>query len=195
PCSRSRRARQAPARPFILQISVWPPKRRRFMRPKPVARPWAGGRNGSAVAGRQRNRGPLGEGPMATPPRSCSRLQSRWKRSSGAAEGPPAPERRARMTTRETQGAAEAVDGGGVQTLTVVDNRTGRTYELPITDGTIRAVDLRQIRVDDDDFGLMTYDPAFMNTASCRSAVTYLDGDRGMLRYRGYPIQQLPQHT
>jgi citrate synthase len=83
------------------------------------------------------------------------------------------------------------VDGGGVEALTVVDNRTGRSYELPISDGTIRAMDLRQIRVDDDDFGLMTYDPAFMNTAACRSAVTYLDGDRGVLRYRGYPIEQL----
>jgi len=99
------------------------------------------------------------------------------------------------MTTRETKGAAETVDGGGVQTVTVVDNRTGRTYELPITDGTIRAMDLRQIRVDDDDFGLMTYDPAFMNTASCRSGVTYLDGDRGVLRYRGYPIEQLAEHS
>jgi len=76
-------------------------------------------------------------------------------------------------------------------TLSVTDSRTGQTYEFPITDGTIRATDLRQIKASDDDFGLMTYDPAFMNTASCRSAITYLDGDAGVLRYRGYPIEQL----
>ena len=76
-------------------------------------------------------------------------------------------------------------------TITVTDNRTGQSYEFPITDGTIRATDLRQIKASDDDFGLMTYDPAFMNTASCRSAITYLDGDAGVLRYRGYPIEQL----
>ena len=76
-------------------------------------------------------------------------------------------------------------------TITVTDNRTGQSYEFPITDGTVRATDLRQIKTSDDDFGLMTYDPAFMNTASCRSAITYLDGDAGVLRYRGYPIEQL----
>ncbi len=76
-------------------------------------------------------------------------------------------------------------------TLTVTDNRTGKSYELPIAEGTIRATDLRQIKVDDADFGLMTYDPAFMNTASCRSAITFLDGDAGILQYRGYPIEQL----
>ena len=75
--------------------------------------------------------------------------------------------------------------------LTVVDNRTGKQYELPIQDGAIRANDLRQIRVDDDDYGLKSYDPAFMNTASCKSAITYIDGDKGILRYRGYPIEQL----
>ncbi len=79
--------------------------------------------------------------------------------------------------------------------LTVTDNRTGKTYELPVADGTIRAMDLRQIRTSEDDFGLMTYDPAFMNTAACRSAITYIDGDRGMLRYRGYPIEQLAEHA
>ncbi len=78
-------------------------------------------------------------------------------------------------------------------TLTISDNRTGKSYELPVSDGTIRAVDLRQIKVDDDDFGLMTYDPAFMNTAACRSAITYIDGDKGILRYRGYPIEQLAE--
>jgi citrate synthase len=79
-------------------------------------------------------------------------------------------------------------------TLTVTDNRTGLTYELPIEDGAIRAPDLRQIKVSDDDFGLMSYDPAFLNTASCRSSITYIDGDKGILRYRGYPIEQLAEH-
>jgi citrate synthase len=79
--------------------------------------------------------------------------------------------------------------------LTVTDNRTGKQYELPIEDGTIRALDLRQIRVNDDDFGLMTYDPAFMNTASCKSRITYIDGDAGILRYRGYPIEQLAEKS
>ena len=81
--------------------------------------------------------------------------------------------------------------GSGDDTLSVTDNRTGRTYEIPITDGTVRALDFRAIRVAEDDFGLMTYDPAFMNTASCRSAITYLDGTNGILEYRGYPIEQL----
>jgi citrate synthase len=76
-------------------------------------------------------------------------------------------------------------------TLTITDNRTGKSYDVPITDDTIRALDLRQIKVKDDDFGMMTYDPAFMNTAACRSTITYIDGDRGILRYRGYPIEQI----
>ncbi len=80
-------------------------------------------------------------------------------------------------------------------TLTVTDNRTGKKYELPITDGTIRAIDLRQIKTDGDDFGLMTYDPAFMNTANCRSAITFIDGDKGILLYRGYPIEQLAEES
>ena len=75
--------------------------------------------------------------------------------------------------------------------LTITDNRTGRSYDIPVSEGTVRATDLRQIKVSDDDFGLMTYDPAFMNTAACRSAITFIDGDRGILRYRGYPIEQL----
>jgi citrate synthase len=79
--------------------------------------------------------------------------------------------------------------------LTITDNRTGRTYEVPVSEGTVRATDLRQIKVSDDDFGLMTYDPAFMNTAACRSAITYIDGDRGILRYRGYPIEQLAEQA
>ncbi|HEV2083938.1 MAG TPA: citrate/2-methylcitrate synthase [Gemmatimonadales bacterium] len=79
------------------------------------------------------------------------------------------------------------------ESVTLTDNRTGKTYELPIVDGTIRATDLRQIKVSEDDFGMMTYDPAFMNTAACRSAITFIDGDRGILRYRGYPIEQLAE--
>jgi citrate synthase len=80
-------------------------------------------------------------------------------------------------------------------TLTVTDNRTGKTYEIPITDGTVRAMDLRKIKTSTDDFGLMTYDPAFMNTANCRSAITFIDGDKGILLYRGYPIEQLAEHS
>jgi citrate synthase len=80
-------------------------------------------------------------------------------------------------------------------TLTITDNRTGKTYEVPITDETIPAVALRKIKVAEEDFGLMTYDPAFMNTASCRSAITYIDGDKGILRYRGYPVDQLADHA
>ncbi|HET7040785.1 MAG TPA: citrate/2-methylcitrate synthase, partial [Gemmatimonadales bacterium] len=79
-------------------------------------------------------------------------------------------------------------------TLTITDNRTGKQYEVPVADGTIKAMDLRQIKTSEDDFGLMTYDPAFMNTASCRSAITFIDGDKGILRYRGYPIEQLAEH-
>jgi citrate synthase len=81
------------------------------------------------------------------------------------------------------------------ETVTLTDNRTGKSYDLPITDGTIRAIDLRQVKTSDDDFGLMTYDPAFMNTAACRSAITFIDGDRGILRYRGYPIEQLAERA
>ena len=80
-------------------------------------------------------------------------------------------------------------------TLTIVDNRTGKKYELPVHDGTIRAMDLRQIKTGPDDFGLMTYDPAFMNTANCRSAITFIDGDKSILLYRGYPIEQLAEHS
>jgi len=80
-------------------------------------------------------------------------------------------------------------------TLSITDNRTGKSYEVPIKDGTIKALDLRQIKVDGDDFGMMTYDPAFMNTASCRSAITFIDGDKGILEYRGYPIEQLAEKS
>lgn len=80
-------------------------------------------------------------------------------------------------------------------TLTITDNRTGKTYEVPIADETIRAMDLRAIKVNADDFGMMTYDPAFMNTASTRSSITYIDGDKGILRYRGIPIEQLAEQS
>jgi len=79
--------------------------------------------------------------------------------------------------------------------LTITDNRTGKQYQLPIQDGTIKAMDLRQIKVSDDDFGLMTYDPAFMNTSSCKSRITFIDGDKGILEYRGYPIEQLAEKS
>ena len=81
------------------------------------------------------------------------------------------------------------------ETLTITDNRTGSTYEVPITDGAIRSLDLRQIKVDEDDFGLLADDPAFVNTASCRSTITFLDGDLGVLEYRGYPIEQLAEQS
>lgn len=81
------------------------------------------------------------------------------------------------------------------ETLTITDNRTGKQYEIPITHGTIRAMDLRQIKVDAAEFGMMSYDPAFNNTASCISRVTYIDGDAGILRYRGYPIEELSEKS
>src|SRR4051812_6918520 len=86
-------------------------------------------------------------------------------------------------------------DDGGVATaqdsLSITDNRTGETYEVEVSDGTIRAMELRDIKVSEDDFGLMSYDPAFSNTASCRSSVCFIDGEEGILEYRGYPIEQL----
>ena len=101
------------------------------------------------------------------------------------------------MSERET-----SADGGGVATaesaadsLTVTDNRTGQTYEIEVTDGTVKAMDFRQIKVSEDDFGLMTYDPAFTNTASCRSAITFIDGEKGVLQHRGIPIEQLCEHS
>jgi citrate synthase len=113
-------------------------------------------------------------------------------------------------TEQKTEQADEKTDGGAPEasdrgtgqvghdaepqtegTLTVTDSRTDETYEVEITDGTIRAIELREIKVDEDDFGLMTYDPAFTNTASCRSAITYIDGEAGILQHRGIPIEQL----
>src|ERR687888_385470 len=95
----------------------------------------------------------------------------------------------------QTQQSDGAVAADAADTLSVTDNRTGQTYELEITDGTVRAMDLRQIKVSEDDFGLMAYDPAFTNTASCRSAITFIDGERGVLEYRGYPIEQLAERS
>src|SRR6201988_4599527 len=93
----------------------------------------------------------------------------------------------------------QSTDGGGVatstDTLTVTDNRTGKQYEIPIEDNTIRATELRNIKVNEDDFGLMTYDPAYTNTAACRSAITFIDGEKGILEYRGYPIEQLAEQS
>jgi citrate synthase len=93
-------------------------------------------------------------------------------------------------------------DGGGVataeqaeDTLTITDNRTGKTYEVEIADDTVRAMDLRRIKVREDDFGMMSYDPAFLNTASCRSAITFIDGDKGVLQHRGIPIEQLSEKS
>ena len=83
----------------------------------------------------------------------------------------------------------------GSESLTITDNRTGRTYELPIADNTVRAMDLRQIKVDEDEFGMLSYDPAFTNTASCRSAITYIDGEAGILEHRGYSIEQLCERS
>src|SRR5919197_2664542 len=96
-----------------------------------------------------------------------------------------------RTQARGDGGAATAGD----QMLTITDNRTGQTYDVEITDGTIRAMDLRQIKASESDFGLMSYDPAYTNTASCRSAITYIDGEAGILEHRGYPIEQLCEHS
>ncbi len=97
--------------------------------------------------------------------------------------------------TIETQRQDGADVSKSRDTLTITDNRTGKQYEVPIEDNTIRATELRNIKVDEDDFGLMTYDPAFMATASCRSAVTFIDGEKGILEYRGYPIEQLAEQS
>jgi citrate synthase len=80
-------------------------------------------------------------------------------------------------------------------TLSITDNRTGRSYELKVTNGTIHALDLRQIKVAEDDFGLLSYDPAYLNTASCRSSITFIDGDKGILRYRGFDVADLAERS
>ena len=98
-------------------------------------------------------------------------------------------------TETHAQAASDGQVNGGKQSLTVIDNRTGKTYEVPIEDGTLRAMAFREMKASDDDFGLMTYDPAYTNTASCRSAITFLDGEAGVLEYRGYPIEQLAEKS
>src|ERR1700674_71306 len=104
------------------------------------------------------------------------------------------PMKEMKVRSHETSDLRLQTSTSMADTISIVDNRTGKSYELPIQDGTIRAMDLRQIKAGPDDFGLMTYDPAYMNTASCRSAITYIDGDKGILRYRGYPIDVLAEH-
>ncbi|MBV8941664.1 MAG: citrate (Si)-synthase, partial [Solirubrobacterales bacterium] len=98
------------------------------------------------------------------------------------------------MTT-ETKQADEAGAATSNETLTIIDNRTGKQYEVPIENATIRATELRKIKAHEDDFGLLSYDPAFMATASCRSAITFIDGEQGILQYRGYPIEQLAEQS
>ena len=99
------------------------------------------------------------------------------------------------MAEESTQESEDGSVAGAQETLTVTDNRTGETYEMPISDGTVKAMDFRQIKVSEDDFGLMTYDPAFTNTASCRSDITYIDGAAGILEHRGYTIEQLCEQS
>ncbi|MDQ3741397.1 MAG: citrate synthase [Actinomycetota bacterium] len=98
-------------------------------------------------------------------------------------------------TQQQQQSDGDGAKPAGKDTLTVTDNRTGKTYEVEITDGTVKAMDFRQMKVSEDDFGLMTYDPAYTNTASARSAITFIDGDKGILEYRGYPIEQLAEKS
>ncbi len=99
------------------------------------------------------------------------------------------------MAEAETQKGTNGGVATAEETLTVTDNRTGETFEVPITDGTVKAMDFRQMKAGEDDFGLMTYDPAFTNTAACRSAITYIDGEAGVLEHRGIPIEQLCEHS
>jgi citrate synthase len=108
-----------------------------------------------------------------------------------------ATEQQTEETTEQASATEEASSNGsgGGDTLSVTDNRTGESYELEITDGTIRAMDLRDIKISEDDFGLMAYDPAFTNTASCRSAITFIDGAEGVLQHRGIPIEQLCERS
>jgi citrate synthase len=106
-----------------------------------------------------------------------------------------ATEQQAKNPVETVEEKRRSADGQPGDSLTITDNRTGQTYELEVTDGTIRGLDLRQIKVSEDDFGLMSYDPAFTNTASCRSNITYIDGEAGVLQHRGIPIEQLSEHS
>jgi citrate synthase len=106
-----------------------------------------------------------------------------------------ATEQQTKNSPVETVEEQRTAEGEGGDTLTITDNRTGESYEVEVTDGTVRAMDLRQIKVSEDDFGLMAYDPAFTNTASCRSAITFIDGEAGVLEHRGYSIEQLCERS
>src|ERR1700693_809095 len=109
----------------------------------------------------------------------------------GTSAAPAAPKKTSAKLPAPPSAAAPAQAGSGLE---IKDNRTTRTYTIPVAEGAIRAVELKKIKTaDPDDTGLMSYDPAFLNTASCRSAITYIDGDKGILRYRGYPIEQLAE--
>src|SRR5205085_4809245 len=112
-----------------------------------------------------------------------------------AAQRPSGKSRKRKTMTTETRQQDGSDVAATSDTLTITDNRTGKQYEVPIEDGTIRATELRKIKTSDEDFGLLTYDPAFMATASCRSGVTFIDGEKGILQYRGYPIEQLAEHS
>ncbi len=116
--------------------------------------------------------------------RKAGRLSTAWGKS----------HERGKSLTEKAQ-AMEKGQATGNDSLTVTDNRTGKSYDVEITDGTVRAMDFRQIKVNDDDFGLMTYDPGFTNTASCRSNITYIDGENGILEHRGIPIEQLAENS
>jgi len=116
--------------------------------------------------------------------RKAVRLSTAWGKS----------HERGNSLTEKAQ-AMEKGQATGNDSLTVTDNRTGKSYDVEITDGTVRAMDFRQIKVNEDDFGLMTYDPGFTNTASCRSNITYIDGENGILEHRGIPIEQLAENS
>src|SRR5438093_430518 len=100
-----------------------------------------------------------------------------------------------RPTSPRTSSSSSRRGTSATTRICTADNRAGKKYELPIQDGTVRAMDLRQIKTTPEDFGLMTYDPALLNTANCRSSITYIDGDKGVLLYRGYPIEQLAEES
>src|SRR4029078_3518523 len=99
------------------------------------------------------------------------------------------------MAEEQTQGENGGAVATAADTLSVTDNRTGESYEIEIEDGTVKSMDFRQIKVSEDDFGLMPYAPAFTNTASVRSSVCYIDGEAGVLEYRGYPIEELCERS
>src|SRR3954463_9493143 len=123
-------------------------------------------------------------GCLATSGRSTNAIRQTLRRERNASTG---------GGMAEEQSQQENGGGGGTaqDSLSVTDNRTGETYEVEVNDGTVTSMDFRGMKVDEDDFGLMTYDPAFTNTAHCRSAITYIDGEAGVLEYRGYTIEEL----